>query len=172
MQTKNYRLRWLKKRHQGRTGVEPVTPTFVSIHVRRADYEAHLQHWYSLDLVGDDYFVKAKKYFSDQFEVRIPFPYLYSGRTRKSIRSSGSRTQNIRIKSYQSSCPKFDYFCSQMQFQDVIFYVVSDDPIWAKPYFETSAASDGKTFYVGGQQSVDGHFQEIGETELVGKNIL
>ena len=56
-----------------------------------------------------------------------------------------------------------------MQFQDVIFYVVSDDPIWAKPYFETSAASDGKTFYVGGQQSVDGHFQEIGETDLVGK---
>ena len=97
------------------------------------------------------------------------------------MRRSGSRRQNkiinsiqqssvfIKGKSYQSSCPKFDYFCSQMQFQEVIFYVVSDDPIWAKPYFETSAASDGKTFYVGGQQSVDGHFQEIGETELVGK---
>ena len=43
--------------------------TFVSIHVRRTDYAYHLNYWYNLTYVSNDYFQRAKQHYKNQFHV-------------------------------------------------------------------------------------------------------
>ena len=49
--------------------------TFVSLHVRRGDYAEHLNYWYNLTYVTEDYFHKATQYYMQQFKVRFKSNY-------------------------------------------------------------------------------------------------
>ncbi len=45
--------------------------TYISIHVRRADYARHLSILYNMTFVDIDYFVNATKYFNNNFQVNL-----------------------------------------------------------------------------------------------------
>jgi hypothetical protein len=58
-------------------------------------------------------------------------------------------------------------------FQNVIFYVVSDDSAWAENYFENSPAKDSETYFVGfGSESRGSFFhsnqQVFSQTDKIG----
>ncbi len=46
---------------------------------------------------------------------------------------------------------------------------MSDDPVWAKHYFENSSGKDDETYFIGCQQTTNKN-QPFTETELVGKH--
>ncbi len=51
-------------------------------------------------------------------------------------------------------------------FQNVLFYVVSDDPDWAKNYFENSSGKDNETYFIGNQNNN----QTFNATDLIGRH--
>ena len=43
--------------------------TFISIHVRRTDYDYHLNYWYKLTYVSEQYFEEAMQYYKEKYQV-------------------------------------------------------------------------------------------------------
>ena len=57
-----------------------------------------------------------------------------------------------------------------LEFQHTIFYVVSDDPDWAKHFFERSLAKDSDTYFIGsgGHQNRFHSDQSFGDIDQTG----
>ena len=92
--------------------------TTVSIHVRLTDYKTHLSHNYNMSTVSEEYLTTAMEYMSNKYKVN-KFPSVSLCSRKSNISDSNSGFVLIIL----------------FWFQNVLFYVLSDDVIIAKKIF-------------------------------------